>query len=310
LAFFDSLWFKLERKILATFAALRFKLFWVAALALFGVALFAGGVGVANGQYQNVITNPTFNGLTGWTVYGGTTVTHVLTQDHKGGDGSAALGATSGRIDQTANLQMSGAHMLTLWIKASDPDCRVQCWLGTLMSTYGTVGSAWRKIGLVADFPAGNQNIRINWYSTGACTSTEIYVDDVDVHYTPELSPTVYTLDDVYDVLYEMRTADQAHYDSTDEALQDLHLVLTQTQAENEQFYYDTGITLDEVHHDIHETRHLATFYTTTFEIADDQWYQVATIGTYTDGERVMIACLIVMVMLQIFQFVRKELKG
>jgi hypothetical protein len=229
-----------------------------------------------------------------------------------GGDGSAALGRTTGRIDQTVNLQVTGPHVLTLWIKADDPDCRVQCYFGTAMSTYGTVGAnnTWRKIGIVASFSAGNQNIRINWYSTAACTSTEIYVDDVAVYYTSELTPTVYTLDDVYDVLYEMRTADQAHYDDTDEALQDLHLVLTQTQAENQQFYYDTGLTLDQVHDDIHETRHLATFYTTTFEIAPDTWYQIATIGTYTDGERVTIACLIVMVLLQAYQFMRKELKG
>jgi hypothetical protein len=282
----------------------------VAVLSLFGVALFAGGVGVANGQYQNVITNPTFNGLTGWTVYGGTTVTHNLLQDHQGGDGSAALAATTGRIDQTANLQVTGPHVLTLWIKASDPDCRVQCYLGTAMSTYGTVGTDWRKIGIVASFPAGNQNVRINWYSTGACTSTEIYVDDVELYYTPELNPTVYTLDDVYDVLYEMRQADEGYNDQTQNGIDNLYLTLTQTQAENEQFYYDTGLALEDLRYDVHESLHLATFYTTTFEIADDTWYQVATIGTYTDGERVMIACLVIMVMLQIFQFVRKELRG
>jgi hypothetical protein len=279
-------------------------------LSLFGVALV--GVGVANGQYQNVITNPTFNGLTGWTVYGTTTVTHVLTEDHKGGDGSAALGATNGRIDQTVNLQMSGTHLLSLWIKAYDPDCRVQCYLGTAMSTYGTVGGngAWRKIGLLADFPAGNQNIRINWYATGACTASQIYVDDVDVHWTPEYSPTVYTLDDVYDVLNEIQTADQGYHEGVLLGLEGVYRTLTQTQSEDQAFYADTGVALDAIHDDLHETRHLATTYTTTFRVADDAWYQIATIGTYTDGERVMIVCLIVLAMLQIFQFARKELRG
>ena len=49
---------------------------------------------------------------------------------------------------------------------------------------------------------------------------------------------------------------------------------------------------------------------TTTFDLDGEGAYQIATIGTYSDGERVMITLLFIMVILQLYQFARKETKG
>jgi hypothetical protein len=257
-------------------------------VALLSLALFVGGValfavGVAGGQEQNDATNPTFDGLTGWTTYGA--VTHTLEYDHAGGDGSLVLGAVESGATQTATLQGSGSHVLTVWAKADDADCGFTACLGEACA-YGPLGGTdWRKFGVVAAYNAGERQIDLRWHETESCTSTEMVVDDVVLTYSPEVSPTVYDLDDVYDVLDQMRQADEA-------------------------FHTDTGLMLDEIHHDDHEARHLATLVTTTFQLDDEESYQIATIGTYTDGERAMIACLIALVMLQVFQFVRKEIKG
>jgi hypothetical protein len=257
-----------------------------AALFAGGVALFAAlfAVGVALGQAQNDAMNPTFDGLTDWTTYG--VVTHTLEYDHAGEDGSLVLGATFGSgATQTATLQGSGSHVLTVWAKADNANCGLMACLGEVC-VYAPLGSTdWRKFGLVGQFQAGNQNVRIQWYATGSCTATELYVDDVGLYYTPEQSPTVYTIDDVYTVLDQMRQADET-------------------------FHTDTGFMLDEIHHDDHEARHLASMVTTTFQLNDGQSYQIATIGTYTDGERAIIACLIALVMFNVFSFMRKELKG
>jgi hypothetical protein len=164
----------------------------VFALILFGLFVIVTllGVDVAIGQGENVVENPTFDGLDYWDRNNPDWVTHTLEYDYAGEDGSAKYVTHGGEIYQTVTLDQGGLWHMRFYALADDPDCRFLHCLGGTCYNSPVNTTAWQSISLADVYDAGDVEVSIQWWDTTACTSTEVYADNVEVWREPDPTAT------------------------------------------------------------------------------------------------------------------------
>jgi len=164
----------------------------VIALVLFGlmVAVTLLAVDVAIGQGTNMVQNGTFDGLDGWTPNNTEWVTHSLDYDYAGDDGSAQFVTLGGAITQSVTLSATNLYYMFLYANADDPDCRVLHCLGGTCYNSPLNHTGWSQLSLAGVYTAGDYEVSIQWWPTSTCTSTALYVDDVQVYGEPDSTST------------------------------------------------------------------------------------------------------------------------